>query len=144
MTEKTLQRKVIHLDEEFKKFVDAIEKDGPFEGAAHKDVFIIALVLGFNKGKRTPIKKRLSGGFFREDTFNDDQRNLIATIAIAHKENLEILMEKNKDELFSIAEEYANTGFPILREQLALSGTFEKRLESELRKKIKILNEIKL
>ena len=140
---KKVQRKVIHIEEEFKKFCDKIESEGPFKGSAHHEVFMMALVLGFNERKTKKIKKRLSGGFFREDTFNPDERALICAIAIADTNNLSILKEENIDDRYNIAEEYATAGFSILRDKLALSGTFQKKLELELRKKLKEIKKIK-
>ena len=48
-----------------------------------------------------------------------------------------MLKKDNIDFRYTIAEEYANEGFSILKEKLALPGTFHKKLESELRKKLK-------
>ena len=140
-TEK-LQRKVIHVDEEFKTFIDKIESEGPFSGSAHHEIFMMALVLGFNDGKRKEIKKRLSGGFFREDTLTDDERALLCAIATADQNDLSIIKEENVDERYNIAEEYATRGFIILKDKLALSGTFQKKLELELREKLKEIKNI--
>tara|TARA_Y100000310_G_C20535938_1_gene740842 strand:+ start:654 stop:1088 length:435 start_codon:yes stop_codon:yes gene_type:complete len=143
MIQKKVKRKVIHIEEELKKFVDQIEKEGPFKGLDHHEVFTMALVLGFNSSKKKKIKKRLPGGFFREDTFTSSERAIISSIAIADSNNLAIISEENSDEKYNLAEDYSTAGFSILKDKLALSGTFQKKLELELRKKLKEIKKIK-
>jgi hypothetical protein len=144
MKTKTVQRKVVHLEEGFKEFVDKIEREGPLKGSDHHEIFTLAMVMGFNSGEKKKIKKRLSGGFFREDTLTSDEKALVNTIAIADTGNILVIKEENIDERYTIAEEYAMKGFELLKDLLALPGSFQKKLELSLKKELKEINKISL
>lgn len=77
-----------------------------------KDAFLIAVCLGVRTGRRIPLKQRYELTLL---TYFDDHRDraVLRAIAIAESGNVEILADQN--EILTIAEEYANTGFEELR-----------------------------
>lgn len=106
------------------------EKDSPLAGRENKDLFIIAMITGYHEGSRIELDKK--DGFVRTEYFNEKEKSLIKAIAIEEEGNLEVL--RNKEKIFSVAEEYAAGGIKILKDK-ALGGEFAnyfKRLEAEL------------
>ncbi len=79
------------------------------------DLFMFALGLGIREGKRTPLKGKK--GFILEGVLNkrEDAYSLIYSLFIEElrKENQEDKLD-DKDYAYTIAEEYANTGFQIM------------------------------
>jgi len=106
------------------------EKDSPFAGSQNKDVFLAAMVVGYHEGSKIELKNK--EGYVREEYLNPRELALIRAIAVTDKGNLEVLLDKQ--EIFSIAEQYATGGIEILKAK-ALSGeygSYTKKLESEL------------
>lgn len=106
------------------------EKDSIFFGKENKDIFIMAMILGYyNKKKKCLDKKE---GFFREEYLNDEERSLIKAIAIKEEGNLSVLLDKQK--VYSIAEEYAAGGIGYLKDEVfnKQHGGYLKKLEEKL------------
>ena len=77
-----------------------------------KDAFLMAVCLGVKIGKKTPLKQRYE--LANVSTFNNQpDRAVLSGIAIADTGQVAILADQN--EILTIAEEYANTGFEELR-----------------------------
>lgn len=79
------------------------------------DLFMFALGLGIREGIRTPLKGKK--GFILEGVLNkrEEAYSLIYSLFIEElrKENQEDKLD-DKDYAYTIAEEYANTGFQIM------------------------------
>ena len=72
----------------------------------------MAVCLGVKIGKKTPLKQRYE--LASVSTFNNQpDRAVLSGIAIADTGQVAILADQN--EILTIAEEYANTGFEELR-----------------------------
>lgn len=94
-----------------------------------KDIFLIAMTMGYHKNVRASLKGT-PHDLFRASTFNLEEEWLIKSVAIAEKENLEMLLEEK--ELLKTAEEYANAGILILYDIIfgGAPGDPLKRIES--------------
>lgn len=114
--------------EEFRIMIQ--ERDSPFFKRDNKDVFIMAMILGFNKNHRIPLDKK--EGFIRVEYLSTEEKSLIKAIAIHAEGGLKVLLDKQK--VYSIAEEYAAGGMQYLKEAIfdKQFGSYVKRLESEL------------
>ncbi len=81
-----------------------------------KDVFMWAMCLGYQRGERRPItgKRKL---IFRWKQFEKEvDRPLLKAFAIASTDNITVLSDR--DQILTIAEEYANAGIHDLKATL--------------------------
>ena len=84
------------------------------------DYFLLAMALGVEKGVRTPLGPK--EGFILEQSARNKDLFFSFVQSVALQELVSQGREKeitNTDLVFQIAEEYANTGFAILQEQLS-------------------------
>lgn len=107
-----------------------LKKDSPFAGKESKDLFMMALIIGFHEGTRVKLDKK--EGFFLLYHLNDKENSVIKAIAVAEEGGLNILLDKKK--VYSIAEEYAAGGIKLLKDKVFGGGygSYIKKLESEL------------
>ena len=112
------------------KYDRLLEKDGTFAGKDNKDVFIMAMVIGYSRGVKVELTRK--EGYVRFEYLKDRDKSIIKSIAVADRGTLDVLLDKKK--VYSIAEEYAAGGIKLLVEMVfgESYGSFEKRLESEL------------
>lgn len=113
------------------KYYDALkDKDSPFAGKENKELFMMAMVIGFRDGARRKFGTKKS--FVRTEYLNPRENSIIKAIAVAQEGNLEVLLNKRK--VFSIAEEFAAGGIKLLRERVFSRGygSYIKKLESDL------------
>lgn len=107
------------------------EKDSPFAGCQNKDIFLAAMVVGFNEGSKIELKSK--EGYVREEYLTEEDRTLIKSIAIAEDKDLKVLADKQK--VFLIAEQYATGGIVLLKAKVfgvEQYGSYAKKLKSEL------------
>lgn len=106
------------------------EKDSPFAKSENKDIFIAAMVVGFNEQCKMELKTK--EGWMLKKTLHDQDLALIRALAIAEEGNLNVLLDETK--VFSIAEQYAAGGIRLLKDRVFRVdfGSYSKRLESEL------------
>lgn len=106
-----------------------------FKNKNHKDIFMIALALGF----KNKLSKRMTKSYplINCNSFSDEDVWLITSIAIKEK-GLSVLGDMV--EIRKIAEGYANAGFEILHKKLyeEKPGTVLNVFEAEL---LEIINE---
>jgi hypothetical protein len=107
-----------------------LEKDGEFAGKENKDVFLLAMVIGYLH--KADIELQIKEGFIRTEYLKDQDNSIIKSIAVAKTGTLDILLNKKK--IYSIAEEYASGGIKLLKDMVygGSYGSFSKKLESEL------------
>lgn len=90
------------------------------------DIFMIALALGVNKGERTPSKSKL--GFILENSAKgkDSLMSFIYSVAV---DELRKSGQENQitdtNVVYGIAEEYANTGFEIIKQMIPDFGKYD-------------------
>jgi hypothetical protein len=106
------------------------EKDSPFAGVQNKDVFVAAMVTGYNQGCRIGLKNK--EGYFFWDYLSQKEQALFNALAISEEGDLKVLLDRQK--IFTIAEEYAAGGIALLKEKVFGEeyGSYVKKLESEL------------
>lgn len=119
------------------------DKGSDLHGKENKEIFIMAMVLGFYNGARRNLDTK--EGYFLEYHLTDEERSLIKAIAINEEQDLDVLL--NPQKVYSIAEEYATGGIKYLKEEVLGTqqyGIYLKRLESqlvEIFEKIKSIND---
>lgn len=103
--------------------------DGPFKGRKNKEIFMMAVIMGYYRGQ---VKGEVTSpeGYDHIDNLGQERRTIIKAIAVA-EEGMEVLTDKER--VYSIAEEYAVTGIKIL-DSMANSPEYDftKKLESIL------------
>lgn len=121
---------VVNCEEKKKVLYDEILKRDLFAGQALHKVFIMAMSIGFNKDRRAPLSKKKD--IIRTESFTEEQKNMIKSLAVAAEDTLEILINKKK--VYSIVEEYANGGIDILYNIFFGKeyGSPDKKIENDL------------
>lgn len=118
------------------KDYEKLTKDriSPLYGKEYRDIFMLAMAIGYLHAKPTQLKKRIPNIPLRG--FSSQEKWLMRAIAIAKERKLEVLFEPKN--IFYLAEEYANAGIKILVSEVFDNlGTYDKILEADLRKLIK-------
>jgi len=107
-----------------------LEKDSPFAGKENKDLFMMALIIGFHEETRVKLDRK--EGFILLYHLNDKENSIIKAITVGEEGDLNILLDKKK--VYSIAEEYAAGGIKLLKDKVFSGGygSYIKKLESEL------------
>ena len=121
-----------------KRFYDKLlGKDSPLRrpNFQNKDIFLLAMSLGFQEKNRQKLKTK--EGYFFAKNFSEEENALLYALAVFEEDDLKVLLDKKK--VYSIAEEYAKGGIPILYHKVFNGGfgSFEKKFEVEL---VKIFN----
>lgn len=115
---------------DYKRLRDA--KDSPLYDTDNKNLFILAMSIGFYNQIRIELGEG-KFGFVRTEYFKNKEKALIYAVAIFTEGTIEVLKDKKK--VYSIAEEYATGGIRLLKENVFESEEFAsyfKRLESQL------------
>ena len=98
------------------------------------DIFLIAMILGFEKKGRQGLKGIHSDardGFVRDQSFNSDHWRVIKSFAVYEEGYMEVLLSNNK--MFDVAEKYANVGIQELNKlYFENEYNFLKRMEKLL------------
>lgn len=84
-----------------------------------KDVFLMAVSIGVKIDRRTPLRERKEL-IMTSYLNNYPDMAVLNAIAIANKQGVDVLA--NLDEILTIAEEYANTGFQELSRRVLAAG----------------------
>lgn len=105
----------IGRDKSTKEHYEAIkQRVGILNKANNKDIFLLALAFGFDKKRRVKIGSMER--FINKENFGGILPSILDSIAISEsKEGIEII-SKEYDEIYHIAEEYANAGIDQLND----------------------------
>jgi len=104
---------------EFEEYYQILIKEKYFD--TMKDIYILATVLGFERGKHDTFSK--SGGDpIKEHIFQDDDKNIMDIISVLSTGEIKILINENKDDKYKLIEEYANSGMDYLVQNI-FNGT---------------------
>ena len=130
MTENKVPDRLNIRKSDRKDYDRLLEKDSPFAGKENKDLFMMAMIIGFQEGSRTPLDKK--EGFVRIEYLNEREKSVIKAISVTEGGDLSVLADKRK--VYSLAEEYAAGGIKLLKGKVFSGGygSFIKKLESEL------------
>lgn len=113
-----------------KKYDKLLGKKSVFAGKDNKDIFMMAMVIGYSRGVKTDLTRK--EGYVRFEYLKDRDKSIIKSIAVADTGTLNVLLDKRN--VYSIAEKYAAGGIKLLVDMIFGSGygSFKKKLESEL------------
>lgn len=109
-------RQLAGVGDSGKKSVNG-DQISPFKSL--KDVFLLSVCIGVRIGKRTPLKDRQEVVL---TSYLNNHQDMAFLRAVAIVEQAEIEVVGNTNEVLTIAEEYANTGFEELRRRLNSAG----------------------
>ena len=118
-----------------REIYESIKKsEGDLKGSSNMELFLIAMMLGYNKKGKQGLKgvnSTATDGFVRIASFPEDAWYVIKSIAVYEEEYIEVLLSNNK--MFDIAEKYAIVGIQEL-EKLYFENehNFLKRMEKLL------------
>lgn len=115
---------------DFETFNSLKEKGSPFAGAHSKDIFMAAMVTGYNE--KCSIELKSKEGYFHEKDLTREDAALIRAIAVTEEGELNVLLDKQK--VYSIAEQFAKGGISLLKAKVSSGeyGSYAKKLASEL------------
>jgi dnd system-associated protein 4 len=132
---KSLPREIdIEAGDRHSKFLKLInDSSSPFYKKTMKSVFMYAMGIGFRNHKRVALKKRTAS--IPYSAFSDEDLSIIKAIAISEKKSVDVLFGEHIQEMFEIAEEYANSGIDLLGYQVfgPEPGDPDKKMEQYLR-----------
>ena len=104
---------IVHISEEDFDFYTTSKILGTDNNKiGHKEQFLIALSLGFKLGHTTELKKPKD--FFRSDYLTEEDESIIYAIAINHFKDIKNI--ESVSDIFTLAEEYANSGIQIVKD----------------------------
>lgn len=121
----------LFVDKEDRKLYDKLDNEDLFKNKSRKEHFLYAAAIGFKNNVRLPVETK--EGLFRTTDLRPEDESLIKALAlIATDNNFEILA--NKDELYTIAEEYARGGIRLIIDKIESTpfGTYELHCEKDL------------
>lgn len=130
-----IEKDRIYVRKEDREIYEAIRKnDGDLKGVTNMDIFLIAMMLGFEKKGRQGLKGTHSDakdGLVRDQSFNSDHWRVIKSFAVYEEGYMEVLLSNNK--MFDVAEKYANVGIQELNKlYFENEHNFLKRMEKLL------------
>ncbi|MCX7860151.1 MAG: hypothetical protein N2385_08675 [Chloroflexus sp.] len=96
---------------------DEVSEQKPFRTL--KDVFMLAVVLGYRRGIRLPAPSSTKHTIRRE-VFTESDYQLLKAIAVATTGDINVLL--NHGEILTIAEEYAQAGIREVKAELLDQG----------------------
>ncbi len=112
----------------------------PFTNLDYYNIFLVSMSIGFIRGKRKPLSKKIN--FIKSQIFKDNYGEaLVLALAVYESNSTSIILDQNQ--MYSIAEEYANGGLELLVE-LVVSGSDSIAQEIEEKWKIYISDTIQL
>lgn len=123
----------IHIE---KSDLEQYDKIKIIDGEERKDQFMLAMAIGFKKKEKKPIINRHI--LFKTKYFKENDETLLNSIALYETGDVSTLAEKTN--VYRIAEEYANAGIEILKEEEDKHGNYLKKFEKNV---IDSYNELK-
>lgn len=107
---KSKERRINLEEEDFRK-IQNLQLEQPFKKLSLINMFALALIFGKKQGFRTPISKRKPIAV-EKTVMNTNLPYLMMAIAVEETGNFDILA--NKNDYYTISEEYAKTGVAFL------------------------------
>jgi hypothetical protein len=113
----------IYISKEARELYDnARMRFSEIKNLDNKDFFMLAVIFGFSKGTafRKPLlnQDRTKSGFTRERYLTDLDNAILKAIGIAEKSELELGSGIRISDVYSLAEEYANSGIDEIKSLL--------------------------
>ena len=136
MENKIIKDPQIFISKEARQLFDNLRKQlEEFKQMDNKDFFMMAVMFGYlnNKKKKLEHSSKTESGFTRERYLSVEDNGVLKAIAIAGDKDLSIVNDIVY--VYSIAEEYANSGISYLKEFVFDDQTsFVKNFASEIKK----------
>ena len=111
---KVNERRINYNDEDY-EILQRLIVEEPFRSLTLIDMFAISLIYGKKEGRMTTLEKKKTGRI-RQTTIEDSNVHyLMMAIAVEETESFDVLA--NRNDYFTICEEYAKTGLSLLEEQ---------------------------
>lgn len=106
----------------------------------NKDKFLVLLGYGYVNDAFIPVEKKKTK-FLISNTFDEEDKALLYAVAIKRKGGIENINEE-EDEVFEIANAYANGGLQLLRrlEQQSSHDNYLKSFEKKINNHLEKLN----
>lgn len=124
----TIDVEKFYIDVSDRAIYDRLERELPIKKISKKDLFMFALVTGYQSKLKIPVNKRLE--FFWANNLKPEDEIVIRSIVLDEEKNVGIL--QNTEQLVGIAQDYAHGGVSILKEKLDQYGSYIKYIEMEL------------
>lgn len=106
------------------------ESNTIFSGKTQKDLFIFAMALGKNEGRKSGVKDKQPNASVAAMS----EKQKWALLSIGLNENNDLTCLKDESELYETAEKYAEEGLKILESHIDHHGiNYAKALEVELK-----------
>lgn len=117
-------------DKFYDKLLGKSSPIGRHNGYKNKDIFLLAMCLGFKEKNRQKLSTR--EGYFLDKDLSNEEKALLYALAVSEEGDLKVLLDRKK--VYSVAEEYANGGIPILYHQVfdESFGSFSKKFEADI------------
>lgn len=107
------KNRMISFNKEDNEIVTELFHSRQFRGLNLVEVFALAMVFGKKMGYRTPLEKKKIRRISQRAIENSKVHFLMIAIGVLETGSSDIL--DNKDDYFTICEEYAKTGLPVLK-----------------------------
>jgi hypothetical protein len=119
-----------HYRDYYQDWTDRKKSNNVFKTKDQKDLFLLAMALGYYSGLKSEVKQKQSN--IRVESLSERQKWALLPIAISEKKDL--LCLKNEAPMYNLAEQYANEGIKVLKSQMDMFGlNYFKALEADLR-----------
>ncbi len=121
----------LFMDKDDRKLYEKLETEELFLNKSKREHFLYAMAIGFKNNVRFPLESK-DGLFHTTDLRPEDESLIKALALITTDNNFEIL--SNKDEMFTIAEEYARGGIRLIIDKIESMplGSYELHCEKNL------------
>lgn len=115
------------------KYKNLINRTGPLNKKALKDIFTLALAYGYMKKAKVPIQSK--GAFINSENFGKNLTSSINALAITKSDKGIHILAEDTSEIFDVSEQYANGGLDFLeREYVGNEDDFIEKLRINILK----------
>lgn len=89
-----------------------------------RELLCFAAILGYSENRRIPLDRSqgVEDVSYQQFEARPDAENLIYLLALADRQDVQVLRDDNEDECAGIFEEYANGGLAIVKDYLLRDG----------------------
>jgi len=107
-----MSRDRLNIDKDNRIIYKTIQdSEGDLKKIPNTELFFLAVMFGkYCSEKREEIQRQ--EGYIREQSLSKDDWHILKALAVDEKKEMDVLL--NKNEMFKIAEEYANSGIKRL------------------------------
>lgn len=122
-------------------FQNMSKRYGEFKGLDNKDLFMLAVIFGYRKGKsgKKSLRKqeKAASGFTRERYLHDNDNSILKAISVVDEKNVGLISGNRIPEVYLIAERYANGGIEDLKKFVFDNpASFLKKFSSMLKQEV--------